>query len=100
MPSGTELVKACEEYLRMKHIFHYRQNTGALRTQSGGFIRFGTTGSPDIVAVIAGKYIGIECKMGSGKQSPGQKDFEKRLKQAGGEYWLIRDVQEVVAKIM
>ena len=98
--SGTELVRACEQYLTMKNIFHYRQNTGAVKTERGGFIRFGAVGSPDLVAIIKGKYIGIECKMGSGKQSPGQKEFEKRLLNAGGEYWLIRDVKNLVSKLL
>lgn len=98
--AGSELVRACEQYLQIKGIFHYRNNSGALKTATGGFVRFGAVGSPDLIAVIKGQYIGIECKMGTGRQSPGQKEFEKNLIRAGGKYWLIRDVQELIIKLL
>ena len=94
--SETQLVKACEQYLKLKGVFCYRNNSGGMKTPTGGFIRFGATGSPDIVAVIKGKFIGIECKTDKGKQSPGQKEFEKNLKQAGGEYWLVRNLDDLI----
>lgn len=98
--AGSELVKACCSYLTMKKVFHYRNNSGAFKNSEGHFFRFGAVGSPDIIAVINGKYVGIECKMGSGRQSPSQKEFEKNLTKAGGEYWLIRSVEELVAKFV
>lgn len=99
--SETNLVKACEQYLRLKGVFCYRNNTGGMTYEykgKKGFMRFGAVGSPDIIAVINGQYVGIECKMPKGKQSPGQKEFEKNLLQAGGKYWLIRDVNELIDK--
>jgi hypothetical protein len=97
-----EIVKACLDLLEIKNIFHYRQNSGALVHEYNGkkyFTRFGATGAPDIVAVINGKYVGIEVKVPKGKQSEGQKEFEGRLKKAGGDYWLIRSVEELLLKI-
>lgn len=63
------------------------------------FVRFGATGAPDIVAVIKGKYVGIECKVGKGKQSGHQKEFEHKLKQAGGDYWLIYTPEDLLIKL-
>ena len=101
--AGNELVRACEQYLKMKGIFHYRNNSGAMVSEYKGkqrFMRFGAVGSPDIVAVINGQYVGIECKMGKGRQSSNQKEFEQNLLKAGGAYWLIRDVQELIIKLL
>ena len=94
--SESQLVNACLQYLQLKGVFCYRQNSGAYKTERGGFVRYGTTGAPDIVAVIKGQYVGIECKMPRGKQTDGQKLFEGKLKQAGGQYWIVRDVEELI----
>ena len=93
--SETDLVKAIGQYLTYKRVFWYRNNTGATKTASGGFIRFGTKGSPDIIAVAKGRYIGIECKMGSGRQSPAQKEFQRALEAAGGKYILARSIDDL-----
>jgi hypothetical protein len=50
------------DYLALKGIFHYRNNSGAFDNGRGGFYRFGTKGSPDIICVIEGQYIGIRSE--------------------------------------
>ena len=57
-------------------------------------MRFGASGSPDIIAVIDGKYIGFEIKDIKGKQSENQVIFQEALEQAGGKYYLIRTIDE------
>jgi hypothetical protein len=45
------------DYLALKHLFHYRNNSGAMVSEYRGkkrFMRFGATGSPDIVCVVKG----------------------------------------------
>lgn len=96
---GTELVNAIVAYLtmrqkRMGYCF-WRNNSGALRTMSGGFMRFGTPGSPDLIVIKDGYFIGLEAKAGSGRQSPVQKAFEKMIKDNGGEYYVIRSVDDL-----
>lgn len=91
-----ELVNSCLELLTLKKIFHYRNNTGAFSTSTGGFYRFGTVGSSDIVAVINGKFVGIECKVSKNSQSENQKTFQKDLELAGGIYWLIRNIDDLI----
>lgn len=88
----------CLEYLSAKRIFHYRNNTGAVRTEKS-FFRFGTPGSPDIIAVIDGKYIGIECKASDGTQSQEQKIFQNRLEAAGGKYAVVRTLEDLMAVV-
>jgi len=91
--------KQCIEYLNLKRIFNYRQNTGAYKTERGGFVKYGTAGSPDIVAVIKGQYVGIEIKNEKGKQNANQKAFQKALEKAGGKYLLIRSLEELILQI-
>ena len=87
---------AVMQYLDIRGIFHYRNNSGAMRAAHGGYIRFGAKGSPDIVAVLKGQYIGLEIKDIKGKQSDSQKEFQTALENAGGVYMLVRDVDEVI----
>ncbi len=94
-----DLVKTCMEYLEYKNIFHYRQNSGALKTERGGFVRFGTSGAPDIVAVINGQYIGIECKIEKGKLSPSQFTFGEKLVKAGGQFIVVRTLDDLMLEL-
>lgn len=93
--SESDIVNAVGTYLTYKGIFWYRQNTGATRTATGGFLRFGIKGAPDIVAVKDGRYIGIECKSEKGIQSPDQKAFQLALELAGGRYILARSIDDL-----
>ncbi len=90
-----QLQNACEHYLTLKKHFFWKNNSGALPTKAGGFIRFGAVGSPDICVVKDGFFIGLEIKTSKGKQSEGQKEFEKKLKDAGGEYYVVRSLEKL-----
>lgn len=86
------------EYLTYKRYFFWRNNTGALKTEYGGFVRFGTVGSPDIFVVRGGEIIGLEIKAPKGgKQSDAQKAFEEGFTRAGGRYYLVTSVDQLQA---
>jgi hypothetical protein len=74
------------DYLARKGIFHYRNNSGAFKRDDGHFYRFGALGSPDIICVVDGRYVGIEVKAPKGKQSEHQKAFRRISKRRGGIY--------------
>ena len=87
------------DYLRYKGIFFYRNNSGAFKRDEH-FYRFGAPGSPDIICVINGQYVGIEVKGDKyGKQSKYQKRFEEDLIRAGGKYILAKSVEDVIKNI-
>ncbi len=90
------MLQACLKYLYIKGIWHYRNNTGAVRMDERRFVRFGVPGGPDIVAVIRGQYVGIECKAGKGRQNDNQKLFQAELERAGGRYILVRTLDDLV----
>ncbi len=103
--SESDIQRTILDYLTVKKIFHYRNNSGAMlgsytSKRSGKkknwFMRFGALGSPDIVCVIGGQYIGIEVKGPEGKQSEHQKEFQENLKKAGGRYILARSLEDVI----
>lgn len=90
-----QIQNAVEQYLTIKKYFFWKNNTGAMKTEYGGFIRFGAIGSPDICLVKDGFFIGLEIKAPKGRQSEGQILFQKRLKEAGGEYYIIRSIDDL-----
>lgn len=94
---------ACLQYLEASKIFHYRNNSGAIVSEYKGkkrFVRFGATGSPDIIVVYRGQYIGFEIKDVKGKQSESQVAFQEALEKAGGAYYVIRSIDEFVRIMM
>jgi hypothetical protein len=92
------------DYLALKRIFHYRQNSGAFAipetaSRARRFFRAGTLGAPDIICVIRGQYVGIEVKAPKGKMSEHQKAFQQALEAAGGRYVLAYSLEDVVTAI-
>src|ERR1019366_1115246 len=88
--------KAILDYLVLRHIFHYRNNSGAFKRDDGHFYRFGATGSPDIVCVIKGQYVGVEVKAPNGKQCEHQKAFQDELERTEGQYILAYSLEDVL----
>lgn len=87
-------------YLRMKNVFCYKSNNvGIFNKKTGSYIPSAVKGLPDIICVIEGKYVGIEVKSKSGKQSDTQKDFQRELIKAGGMYLLAKSVEDVMLVI-
>jgi hypothetical protein len=98
----SETQKAILEWLAWKHIFHYRNNSGAFAfpetaTSKRRFFKAGVAGAPDIVCVIAGQYVGLEIKAPKGRQSENQKEFQRQLEAAGGRYILAYSVDDVIS---
>jgi len=57
----------------------------------------GMVGSSDIKVYINGKIIAVEVKM-KDKQSDAQKQYQLRIEQAGGQYWIVRNFEEFYNK--
>jgi hypothetical protein len=57
----TEIQAAILAYLRLKGHFFWRSNSGAFKTERGGFYRVGTPGAPDIIGSSM-KFVGLEVK--------------------------------------
>jgi hypothetical protein len=99
-PKEGDLVKACLNYLALRNIFAWRNNTGAYSATYNGktrFTRFGQPGSPDIIGMLRpyGRFFGVECKGPTGKQTELQKAFQCEMEQNGGVYILARNLDDV-----
>jgi hypothetical protein len=97
-----ELQKLILDYLAVKRIFHYRNNSGVMFSEYKGkkrMVRFGTTGSPDIIVVQNGIYVGIEVKNATSVQNEAQVDFQQALEKAGGRYILARSLDDVIQNL-
>ena len=97
-----EIQRQILDWLKLKHIMHWRSNTGAMAGSHKGkrwYVKFGPKGGPDIFAVIKGQIFGIEVKAHDGFQSQVQKEFEVEFVKAGGVYLLCYSVEDVTQVI-
>ena len=88
-----DIQKQITDWLTLQHIFWYRQNVGAVK-RGKRYIRFGHKGIPDVVAIVSGVYVGLEFKRENEEQSPEQIEIMKRIREAGGQYGVIRKLED------
>ena len=93
----AELQSAILHYLRLKGHFFWRNNSGAFKTERGGFYRVGTAGAPDIIGCVEGKFVGLEVKTGTGKLNDMQQEFCRALQAVGGCYHVVRSIDDVIS---
>ena len=95
-PEGA-VVRSCLDYLAIRGIFAYRQNTGAAKTESGSYVHFGLVGASDIVGILpGGRFLAIECKAGRGKTTLDQEQYLARVREAGGCAIVARSVDDLI----
>lgn len=85
-----EIQREILAYLEARGVFHWRNNTGRR-----GSVTYGYPGSPDIIAIHRGRFIGIEVKDEKGIQSNAQIEFMQRCLDNGGTYILARSLATV-----
>jgi glucose dehydrogenase len=79
----------------------WKNNTGVARSfdDPDRKIRYGLTGSGDILGVVAphGRLLAVEAKTGGGTQSKRQKAFQRAIESVGGVYVVARSVADARA---
>lgn len=71
----TECQKQILEYLQLRGVFAWRNNTGVMKA-GRRFVRFGLKGSGDILAVLPnGRFLSIEVKSNGEPISKDQTEF-------------------------
>lgn len=58
----------------------------------------GARGTSDIKAVINGRFVAIEVKIGDDRQSDAQKAYQQKIEQANGLYLIAKDFESFVNK--
>jgi hypothetical protein len=100
------------QYFRMEREIDLEKQIGELFLDNGVFCqktpklktfgkrkmsgRLSLNGQPDLFIVHKGRYIAIEVKLPGCQQSPDQKEFEKRLRAAGANYYVVRSLADAV----
>lgn len=104
----TKLVRDALEELALSGYCAWQVNTGATKTDSGGFIKFGKKGAADISAIIPIEYQGIkfgvhaefEAKTGNAVQKKNQKLHQEFVvERNGGIYILFYSVNELINEL-
>ncbi len=70
-----------------------------IKTENNHIMKFGKAGSPDLVGCLKGRFIGVECKIGINRPTALQLAFGEWIKQQGGEYWVIYDLDAFIKKL-
>ncbi len=93
--SENDIKKQVAKYLLVREIPHARINP--TRISKGKFypLKEHEKGIADFIVCYNGRYIELELKRKGGKQSQFQKNREKLVKQNGGHYYLIDDIEQV-----
>lgn len=79
-------------YVEMRGGFAMRINVSGFYREDVGYIRSGSTvGVPDVIAVVSGRFVGVEIKTGNDRQSDEQKAVQARIEAVGGVYIVARD---------
>lgn len=89
------VIKYLQSLENMGRLYFFRSGAGAIKTEDGRYFKTGKRGCPDITVCYRGQFYGLEIKSSAGRQTTRQKDAQKTIEKAGGQYLVIRDVLEV-----
>jgi hypothetical protein len=89
------LTAAICDYVELRGGYAMRINVAGFYRHDVGYIKSGSTiGTPDLIAVVRGRFVGIEVKIGKDRQSDSQKAVEQRITEAAGVYIVARDFEQ------
>jgi hypothetical protein len=93
------VLRGCLRWLHARGVFAWRNNTGTTWI-NGQPVSFGYPGSADILGIAPdGRFLAIECKSATGKQSEKQRAFQAKIEANHGVYLLVRSVEELACLI-
>lgn len=95
----SQIQKACLDLLESLHmaglpVFATRTNSGKVMSATGTWINLCRSGWPDVTALIAGEFVGLEFKNGKhGVQSKEQKKVQEAIEKSGGLYLMVDTIE-------
>ena len=95
------IITAVCGYLAAVGVPYWRINSGAYKTERGGFVRYGAPGMADVYAVgPAGRSIWIECKRPEGgRLSAAQAEFLEVINKAGGVGIVVNSIDSLETQL-
>lgn len=101
-PLEKEIQLAICDYLALRKVFFWRQNTIPPVDHKGNgkmvfrpMPKYSLKGVPDIIVIKDGKFWGLEVKRPKGKPSEHQMAFMKNCILNGGEYHIVTSIEDV-----
>jgi hypothetical protein len=94
----SSIQSAICDYLALREHCFWRTNNIPAPQCDGGFRKlpkYTPRGLPDIIVIKDGRFVGLEVKKKGSYQTPDQKEFELQIKEAGGEYYVVRSIENV-----
>jgi hypothetical protein len=103
-PLEKDIQLAICKYLKARSRSHgftfWRQNTTGMYDAKKQTFRtlpkYAMSGVSDIIVIRNGIFIAIEVKRKGGKQRPSQKKFQREIERAGGKYFVVESVTDVI----
>lgn len=100
----SEIQSSIIDYLdileKQGKLFFHRSNNNTIYDPVGKRFRSLAKGQkkgfPDILILFNGRCIGIEVKTDTGRQSKEQKEIEKQFINNQAEYYVVRNVEEII----
>lgn len=94
----SQLQDAIRLVLNHPDLVLWRNNCG-IAEMRGHRVRFGvgSPGGSDLVGVFRGRAVFVEIKTPTGRQSPEQRQFQQLVESKGGEYVIVRSIDDARA---
>ena len=99
----TRICQQLQFYENQKKLYFIRNNSGAIpipyQTKDGQhkqrLVRFGKSGSADIIIFLSGRVIFLEVKIGKNNLTDNQREFKQKIESLGYEYVVFRENDDV-----
>ena len=94
----SALVTACLQLLHLRGIFAWRQNNVGIYDPTRKVYRKSKTAMPgvsDLLGIYKGRFLAIECKVGSNKLSPEQNRFLCQVIEHGGIAMVVYSIKDL-----
>ena len=89
--SENDIKLQCKQYLSLKGYFHFYLTAGIASYK----------GAPDLVAIKNNRVLFLECKRpGKSILSEYQKQFQADIENQGGEYYVVRCLEDLIKIIL
>ena len=77
----------------------WRNNIGHATMRHGARVTFGVggPGGADLIGCFRGRFVAVEIKTPTGRQSPEQRQFQALVERLGGTYVILRSVADALA---
>jgi hypothetical protein len=96
--SAAQMESLIREFITLSGYHCQKVTTMGVRRGNTWTRGTATRGAADLMAIVGGRAIQIEVKFSKGdRQSDEQAKFEESVKRAGGEYYIVRTLDEFIA---